>query len=666
MKAMTIVAALGAAAVVSTGPASAGWVTPGAHDGEPSPDETREAVMVIDDHASDRGLSPVLQGVNHTWFQNANGLWDAATGAPNADAAAKISKAGIGLLRFPGGSRANLYDWKRSIGPDVSRLCQTDGVTLQPRADTGYGSDEFMRLAHAVGAEPEIAVPFANASPEDTADWFEYLNAPVGTNPNGGTAWADVRAANGSPEPYDVTRWEIGNEPYLAQQSFWMDPIDTEHRLAQFIAGDEISFVDQPLGRNCDFNPPAQTTRNPGQTFYLMYRLIKPGTSFALKVGDVPWTEVPDLASAGSVDRVYALDRSAGTVTFGDGVHGAIPSRAQTVTATYTFDHQGFVAIYDALKSTASQIGLNVDVCAAWAPIAPRGTPWESLGAPSFAQEMARRGLAASYDCVATHPYTSLGSDFWPWNSAEDAHHAHMVGDDFANTLVSALDADLAVNSENDAFVAITEMGALWFGAGPEKDQSVAHMPEFGATMTHALYMASQWLRYADSDVGWVVANDLAPDSLRGTLGGSETGFVYGAEALTREAMKPFFASGSVLVGSEVEDQDLLTAPDGTTWPTLVVGASLAVDGSMHIVVVNRNPSAPETLRIVPAGFQHSRNIDVTTVEGASFTSFNDDGTRGGDNTVALTHSQLRTRGEGAFEYVFPAASVTVLTLQPR
>jgi alpha-N-arabinofuranosidase len=663
MRARVLYAAVGAVAVIAAGSASAGWGATGADASTPTDDE--RPAIIIEPEVSIRALSPVLQGVNHTWFANANGLWDGVADAPNADAADKIARAGIGLLRFPGGTRANLYDWKRSIGPEASRLCQTDGLGLVARNETDYGPDEFMDFVHAVGAQPEIEVPFVNASPEEVADWFEYMNAPVGSNPNGGIAWADIRAANGSVEPYFVTRWEIGNEPYLPQQAYWMDSTDIAHRLAQFIAGDEITFADQPLGRNCEFNPPAQTTRSPGQTFYFLYRLIKPGTTPDVKVGGIPWSEVPDFSLAGPTDRVYVLDRSTGTVTFGDGTHGAIPPRAQTVTASYTFEHHGFVAIYDALKSTAAQIGLDVAVCAAWAPISPRGTAADALGAPSFAQEMARRGLASRYDCVAVHPYTSLGTDFWPWTSAEDALHAHMVGDDYANTVVSALDTDLDANSENDAFVAVTEMGALWFGAGPERDASVANMPDFGATMTHAVYMASQWLRYAHSDVGWVIGNDLAPDGLRGTLGGVETGFVYGAEAMTREAMRPFFSTGAVLVGSEIDDQHTLTAPDGTSWPTLMAGAARAADGTLRVVVVNRNPTEVEDAVVVATGFSHDPTVDVATVNGASFTSFNDDGTHGGDNTVALTRTSVRTHGRGAFNFDFPAASVTVLTLRP-
>ena len=56
--------------------------------------------------------------------------------------------------------------------------------------------------------------PFAQAL-ADAADLVEYCNAPNnGSNPNGGTDWAAVRAQNGHPQPYGVRLFEIGNEPY--------------------------------------------------------------------------------------------------------------------------------------------------------------------------------------------------------------------------------------------------------------------------------------------------------------------------------------------------------------------------------------------------------------------------------------------------------------------
>jgi predicted phage baseplate assembly protein len=42
--------------------------------------------------------------------------------------------------------------------------------------------------------------------------------------------------------------------------------------------------------------------------------------------GYVPWTQVPDFASSRPSEKVYTLDYSSGTVTFGDGINGKIPA----------------------------------------------------------------------------------------------------------------------------------------------------------------------------------------------------------------------------------------------------------------------------------------------------------------------------------------------------
>lgn len=167
-------------------------------------------------------------------------------------------------------------------------------------------------------------------------------------------------------------------------------------------------------------------------------------------------------------------------------------------------------------------------------------------------------------------------------------------------------------------------------------------------------------------DIEWIIANDMTPPGLRGVLGGEATGFVYGAEAMTRETLKPFFASGGRWVDSRVLNSRQLVAPTGETWPALMTGASLGRDGALRISVVNRHPDRAITANVVPAGFPHEPLVEAAAVKGASFTSYNDDGTRGGDNTVELTRTTTHTAREGAFRYTFPAASVTVLTLWPH
>jgi len=634
--------------------------------------------VVVDAPITKFGLSPVRVGANNNkWFNDAQGLWDDAADAPVPDAVAKAARAGVGLIRYPGGTPANLFDWKRAVGPRSERACQTDANKrddgdLIGRTDNDYGPSEHMELVQAAGAQAQIMVPFPNESPADAADWVEYMNAPVGTNPNGGIAWAEVRQADGSTAPYDVTRWEIGNEQDRGGgQAYWMAADDAQ-RLDQYIEGAEINFANQSLGRNCDFD---QTSSNgtANQTFYLRYGLIKAGTSPTIKVGGVVWSQVSDFSTQPSGAKVYLLDRVSGSVTFGDGVHGAIPPANQQVTATYTFRHRGFVAMYDAMKNVASQIGIDIDVCAAWAPPSARTATGEPDGTPGFPGAMAARGFADRYDCVAMHPYTNFSRDFGDaWDGPGEGFSEHMLGDTWAKNMVTDLIDRVNVHSTSGpdgrtAFVTISELGALWFGSGTTAQQSRANFPGYGSSMTHAVYMTSQLIHHARSNVRWVEGNTLVaePTVLRGVLGGSSTGFVYGAEAMAREAVKDFFAAGSVWTASKVENQQFINAAEeGGSWPVLVVGASTGADGKLRIVVINRRMLNSQTATVVPNGFSHSASVQVTTVQGNSFSSYNDGVAGGGDDSVRITTTSVQ-KTTGNFSYTFPGASVTVLTLTP-
>lgn len=117
-------------------------------------------------------------------------------------------------LRYPHGLGSNNFYWKDGIGPITKRNPNYDGTGI-PQT---FGTDEFLQYAEELGAEPILVVNVSVAgkrtgSVQDAADWVEYCNAPAdGSNPNGGTDWAALRAANGHREPYGVKYWELGNE----------------------------------------------------------------------------------------------------------------------------------------------------------------------------------------------------------------------------------------------------------------------------------------------------------------------------------------------------------------------------------------------------------------------------------------------------------------------
>ncbi len=68
------------------------------------------------------------------------------------------------------------------------------------------GTDEFLKFAKAVGAEPYFCVNMGTGSLDEARNWVEYCNAKQGLY------YSDMRARNGHPEPYHVKYWGLGNE----------------------------------------------------------------------------------------------------------------------------------------------------------------------------------------------------------------------------------------------------------------------------------------------------------------------------------------------------------------------------------------------------------------------------------------------------------------------
>ena len=121
------------------------------------------------------------------------------------------------IIRWPGGCFASPYRWKDGIGPQHARRV-TRRELWNDLDINSLGTDEFIALCRKVGTEPLIVVnigtPQWNADAEtydflqDALDWMEYCNGPADSK------WGKIRAANGHPEPYNVTYWEIDNETW--------------------------------------------------------------------------------------------------------------------------------------------------------------------------------------------------------------------------------------------------------------------------------------------------------------------------------------------------------------------------------------------------------------------------------------------------------------------
>ena len=126
---------------------------------------------------------------------------------------------GTTLLRFPGGSWSNGYDWlacERGVEPDCF-------------ATWAARPSDFVELMEATGL-PGVWTASFSGTAEEAAAAVAFFNGDVdddrviGVDEEGNDwrtvgEWARLRAAGGHPDPARIELWEVGNEVYGAKPS---------------------------------------------------------------------------------------------------------------------------------------------------------------------------------------------------------------------------------------------------------------------------------------------------------------------------------------------------------------------------------------------------------------------------------------------------------------
>ncbi|NML93844.1 alpha-N-arabinofuranosidase [Novosphingobium olei] len=139
------------------------------------------------------------------------GLWVAddksipQTNGFRNDVVAALKNLSVPVIRWPGGCFADEYHWREGIGPKAKRPVKVNthwGGVTEPNA---VGTHEFFELLRQVGAEAYIAGNVGNGTPQEMAEWVEYMTAPAGS-------LADLRARNGHKQPWAVPYFGVGNE----------------------------------------------------------------------------------------------------------------------------------------------------------------------------------------------------------------------------------------------------------------------------------------------------------------------------------------------------------------------------------------------------------------------------------------------------------------------
>jgi alpha-L-arabinofuranosidase len=601
--------------------------------------------VVVDPTDRLGAISPLLYGVNHRYGYNGYGMWDPEGQRVYPEFVQRVKDAGLSAVRFPGGTIANLYHWKRAIGPVAQRELNVHGGSGEPLSNE-FGPDEFGRFIEEVGAAGTMTVNFATGDAEEAADWVEYMTSPVGSNPRGGTAWADVRAANGHPGPYDIPYWDVSNEPSFGAQGHWMlgkrPPNTGLHELYAF--GGSTSFSSQNAVRYADYRSSAAVSDgSPSQVFYAKYPPVAQGSQTVFVAGRA-WTPVQNIEEHGPED-VYEFEPSTGRILFGDGVHGNVPPQGAVVTVSYTSGpHDGFVDFYAAMK----EVNPDIQVCA-------------SLFGEDFLSTM---GSTHPYDCVVRHPYVFAGEldDSLP---IEEYHSQFLSLPEEKAALVKetqALIRKYAGMRAAKIAVVLTEYGQVL-------DSNPRAFENYHLTLDQGLYLAEilrYWIRLGIPLAENQNLVDYFPIPPPPGVQQDGSNGVISAPSFVAQAKAHVFTLYTQMMGNTQIRSQVVLSPyrrlqNGELFDALTSVASTDESGNVYLIVINRDYETNVNASVRLVDYPHGDTASVWTVNGPSYLSYN---SAENPDAVAIQRQSVPV-GSAAFGYTFPAHSVTAIKLVP-
>lgn len=605
-----------------------------------------------------------MSGANGTLVgMNGHGTWDYLHERITPQFAEELKEVQFGTLRFPGGTAANLYEWKRTIGPMEDRTFAIHGNTKLP-IPSELGIDEAAAMAELAGGRLVYVYNFANGSIQDALDLIEYFNAPNdGSNPGGGTDWAAVRAANGHPEPYHVTQFEIGNEYYLGPQQFWTvgyNGVNSNYE-QNYAYGGEIAFQNDnfraftgnkldayKLVRENDWSAQASVSTGEADLVRLFrYRPVKEGSARVF-VGDKEWQIVPSLNGQGQKD-VCVVDYSAGTVSFGDGVNGNIPAKGSVLYAQYVTVQPGFKDYGKAMKEFGRELGLEIEV-------------YSCLHTESFYRLMDQLGdeWRASWDGAAIHPYGGANGA-----SSKKNYHDRALGaaSNQVNTVRNAV-------KTLQKYLPDGKMCATEYGIGGAGAQFANWLNSTG----HGLYTAKSIMGFAEiPQVSYALRHSMTDTPVsRASAGAGQMGVIsYFTDgnaadakllglvktpgALVMEMFNTFY-------GGTIVRTDPTSVPSlGTTGTKALDIQATRDENYLYIAVVNGHTDLAIPVQIKLDTPSALPTAETLTMNSPSFDAQN---TLEQPDNVKLVHGDITGMADRtSFVYQFPAHSFTILRI---
>ncbi len=177
-------------------------------------------------------ISPNLHGhfAEHLGGCIEGGIWVGPesvipnTGGLRSDVLDALRHLQIPVLRWPGGCFADDYHWEDGVGPRKDRPRRVNLWWGQNVETNAFGTHEFIALCRYLGAEPYLAGNVGSGTVREMRDWVEYCNFA------GDSSLGRRRAANGSPQPFGVRYWGVGNESWGCGGNLMPEEYATDYR----------------------------------------------------------------------------------------------------------------------------------------------------------------------------------------------------------------------------------------------------------------------------------------------------------------------------------------------------------------------------------------------------------------------------------------------------
>jgi alpha-N-arabinofuranosidase len=151
------------------------------------------------------------QFAEHLGYGVYEGIWvGSGSKIPNTrgirnDVVAALKALKVPNVRWPGGCFADEYHWRKGIGSRAVTLNPNWGGVIEPNT---FGTHEFMDFIDQIGSQAYLSINVGSGTPQEAAEWLEYLTTPLPTT------LQKERAANGHPAPYKIPMLGIGNESW--------------------------------------------------------------------------------------------------------------------------------------------------------------------------------------------------------------------------------------------------------------------------------------------------------------------------------------------------------------------------------------------------------------------------------------------------------------------